>query len=71
MGFHATIASNLPPIEKVMLTYFVSNERALTFYTKMGFKKDGISPTPRKLRFGKEYVPDYAILSQRVQREAQ
>ncbi|KAI5859691.1 acyl-CoA N-acyltransferase [Durotheca rogersii] len=67
LGFLESIAANTPPIRKVMLTCFLSNERALHFYQKFGFEKDKISPEPRKLRFGKEFTPDYVILSKVVQ----
>jgi ribosomal protein S18 acetylase RimI-like enzyme len=66
MGFHETIATNLPPITKVMLTCFLSNQRALDFYRKMGFEKDSISPGTRKLRSGKTFTPDYVIMSKAV-----
>ncbi|KAI1407595.1 acyl-CoA N-acyltransferase [Hypoxylon sp. FL1857] len=66
MGFLESVAANTPPIEKVMLTCFLSNERAFAFYKKSGFEKDEISPEPRKLRFGKEYIPDYVIMSKFV-----
>ncbi|KAI2604314.1 acyl-CoA N-acyltransferase [Hypoxylon fragiforme] len=66
MGFLEDIATNTPPINKVMLTCFLSNERALSFYKNLGFEKDEISPEPRKLRFGKEFVPDYIIMSKVV-----
>lgn len=49
-----------------MLTCFLSNERGLEFYRKLGFEKDAISPEVRKLRFGKEIEPDYVILSKKV-----
>ncbi|KAI0107303.1 acyl-CoA N-acyltransferase [Hypoxylon sp. NC0597] len=63
MEFLESVAANTPPIEKVMLTCFLSNQRALAFYKKLGFKRDEISPEPRKLRFGKEFIPDYVIMS--------
>ncbi|OTB00709.1 hypothetical protein M426DRAFT_324069 [Hypoxylon sp. CI-4A] len=66
IGFLESVAANTPPIEKVMLTCFVSNERGLSFYKKLGFEKDEISPEPRKLRFGKEFIPDYMIMSKVV-----
>ncbi|KAK3322020.1 acyl-CoA N-acyltransferase [Apodospora peruviana] len=66
MDLHTTVARNLPPITKVMLTCFVGNKRGLAFYRKLGFEEDAISPVPRKLRFGKIKIPDYAILSKRV-----
>ncbi|KAK4124285.1 hypothetical protein N657DRAFT_644499 [Parathielavia appendiculata] len=66
MGFHSNVASNLPPITKVMLTCFLSNQRGLDFYRKLGFEKDDISPSPRKLRHGKVFTPDYVIMSKPV-----
>ncbi|KAK0610543.1 acyl-CoA N-acyltransferase [Bombardia bombarda] len=66
MSFHTTVAKNLPPITKVMLTCFVANQRGLSFYRKLGFEQDEISPVPRKLRFGKVFTPDYIIMSKRV-----
>ncbi|KAI0178511.1 acyl-CoA N-acyltransferase [Hypoxylon sp. FL1284] len=66
MGFLESVAANTPPIKKVMLTCFLSNQRALGFYQNSGFEKDEISPEPRKLRFGKEFVPDYVIMSKAV-----
>ncbi|OIW28106.1 acyl-CoA N-acyltransferase [Coniochaeta ligniaria NRRL 30616] len=68
MGFLCTVAKNIPPVDKVMLTCFLSNERGLDFYGKLGFQKDEISPVPRKLRFGKTFTPDYAILSKPISR---
>ncbi|AEO67834.1 c7659e7d-6157-4a82-81fb-57eb36003b2b [Thermothielavioides terrestris] len=66
MGFHSTVAANLPPVTKVMLTCFLSNQRGLAFYRKLGFEKDEISPGPRKLRYGKTFVPDHVIMSKPV-----
>lgn len=66
MGFLVTVAENLPPVTKVMLTSFLSNEQALKFYRGMGFEKDAISPEPRKLRYGKVFNPDYVIMSKEV-----
>lgn len=63
MGFLENIAVNSPPIMKVMLTCFLSNQHALNFYKKLGFVVDELSPGPRKLRYGKVFVPDYAIMS--------
>jgi len=66
MGFLFTVATNIRPITKVMLTCFLANERGLDFYTKIGFEQDAISPRSRELRFGKTFTPDYAILSKSV-----
>ncbi|KAI1454575.1 acyl-CoA N-acyltransferase [Annulohypoxylon moriforme] len=68
IGFLEKVAANTPPIEKVMLTCYLSNERALAFYKRVGFEKDEISPEPRKLRFGKMFIPDYVIMSKVVSR---
>jgi RimJ/RimL family protein N-acetyltransferase len=69
MGFLHTIAVKLPPVTKVMLTCFLSNTQAMKFYAGVGFVKDGISPEPRKLRYGKVFEPDYMIMSKRVRGE--
>lgn len=45
-----------------MLTYFVANKAARSFYDKLGFEIDGTSPEARILR-GKMFTPDYAIMS--------
>jgi RimJ/RimL family protein N-acetyltransferase len=66
MGFHENVALHTPTIDKVMLTCFLNNKRGLDFYKKLGFVKDDISPEPRKLRFGKEFIPDYVIMSKKI-----
>ena len=66
MGHLVTVAENLPPVTKVMLTCFVANERALGFYRGVGFEKDAISPEPRKLRLGRVLEPKYVIMSREV-----
>lgn len=66
MGFHESVATSIVSVEKVMLTCFLSNKSGLEFYYKLGFEKDEISPEPRKLRFGKQSVPDFVILSKVV-----
>ncbi|KAI1444112.1 acyl-CoA N-acyltransferase [Annulohypoxylon stygium] len=68
IGYLENVAAKTPPIEKVMLTCYLSNQRALAFYKKAGFEKDEISPEPRKLRFGKMFIPDYVIMSKVVGR---
>lgn len=70
MGFLETVATTIPPIEKVMLTCFLRNTKAVAFYKKMGFVKDAISPEERRLRGGRVFVPDYVILSRKVPRTA-
>lgn len=61
-------AENIPCMEKVMLTCFVSNKNARAFYDKLGFEVDPFSPQPRKLRGGKVVVPDITIMSKPVAR---
>ncbi|KAE8134302.1 GNAT family acetyltransferase Nat4 [Aspergillus pseudotamarii] len=48
---------------KVMLTVFRSNDKAVSFYYKLGFTEDEFSPPPRVLRNGMVKEPDYMILS--------
>lgn len=69
MSLLATVAENVPPIKKVMLTCFLSNQRGLDFYKRLGFEEDEISPRPRKLRFGKTLTPDHIILSKAISRD--
>ncbi|CAK7221220.1 N alpha-acetyl-transferase [Sporothrix curviconia] len=69
LGFQSIVAHNLgPPVSKVMLTCFLSNQRALQFYNRQGFATDPLAPTTRRLRGGKTFVPDYTILSKPVVR---
>ncbi|KAM5378061.1 hypothetical protein ACJZ2D_004672 [Fusarium nematophilum] len=63
MGYLMDVAENIPTVEKVMLTCFVSNASGLKFYDKLGFRKDDFSPRERKLRGGKVVIPDFVILS--------
>lgn len=70
MGFLETVATNIQAMDKVMLTVFTCNTRAVKFYRRFGFSTDDISPQPRKLRNGVVKVPDYAIMSKRIEREA-
>ncbi|KAI0976837.1 acyl-CoA N-acyltransferase [Xylaria arbuscula] len=67
MSFLEDVASRTPPINKVMLTCFLSNQRALNFYKSLGFTEDTISPVPKKLRYGREFIPDYVIMSKTVE----
>ncbi|KAI0421837.1 acyl-CoA N-acyltransferase [Xylaria grammica] len=67
MSFLGSVASHTPPIKKIMLTCFLSNQRALKFYESAGFSPDPISPVPKKLRYGREFVPDYVIMSKTVE----
>ena len=53
-------------MEMVMLTVFVSNEGARSFYEKLGYVTDDYSPQPRVLRNGTVKYPDYTILSKGI-----
>ncbi|KAL9949855.1 hypothetical protein D7B24_006166 [Verticillium nonalfalfae] len=68
IGFQEAVAQSIPIVEKVMLTCFKSNTKALAFYRKLGFEKDALSPDERSLRGGKVFVPDYLIMSRIVAR---
>lgn len=68
MGFLDTVARNIEVVEKVMLTVFTCNTRAVKFYRHCGFEVDDISPRRRKLRNGIVKEPDYVIMSKRVER---
>lgn len=48
---------------KVMLTVFKANDRAVRWYTKLGYVEDEFSPGPRKLRNGTVKEPNYIVLS--------
>jgi N-alpha-acetyltransferase 40 len=65
MGYLQSVASNIPGVGKAMLTCFVSNERGMAFYRRLGFSTDDFSPRDRKLRGGKVVTSDYVILSWR------
>lgn len=52
--------------EKAMLTVFVANQKAVEFYTRLGYEEDEYSPKPRKLRNGIVKKADYVILSKRL-----
>lgn len=67
MDLLETVAYNIDVVDKVMLTVFTCNKRAVEFYQKCGFVRDEISPQPRTLRGGKVKVPEYEILSKRVE----
>lgn len=69
MGVLETVARNIVVMDKVMLTVFTCNTRALEFYRRCGFETDEVSPQPRKLRNGVFKEPDYAIMSKRVNRK--
>lgn len=68
MGLLETVARNVEVMEKVMLTVFTCNTRALGFYRRCGFETDDMSPRPRKLRGGIVKYPDYAIMSKPIDR---
>ncbi|KAL4913420.1 acyl-CoA N-acyltransferase [Aspergillus aurantiobrunneus] len=53
-------------LEKAMLTVFKSNNRAITFYTRVGYTEDESSPQPRKLRNGTVKEADYLIMSKKL-----
>ncbi|KAF2969482.1 hypothetical protein GQX73_g4093 [Xylaria multiplex] len=67
MSLLSRVAAHTPPIKKVMLTCFLRNQRALKFYESGGFTPDPISPVPKKLRYGREFVPDYVIMSKTIE----
>ncbi|KAK0113343.1 hypothetical protein ONS95_013597 [Cadophora gregata] len=60
------IAKAIPSTEKVMLTVFTRNERAVAFYAKLGYTKDEYSPPPRILRNGTVVEAEYVILSKAI-----
>lgn len=66
MHIAETIATSIgPKIEKVMLTCFVVNLRAATFYRRLGYSIDESSPQARRIR-GKLIESDYIIMSKRL-----
>jgi ribosomal protein S18 acetylase RimI-like enzyme len=68
MGLLDIVAASIEGVEKVMLTVFLRNSRAVRFYRKLGFKTDDYSPPPRVLRNGAKVVESYVILSKAVNR---
>ncbi|ROV95846.1 hypothetical protein VSDG_05137 [Cytospora chrysosperma] len=66
IGMLESVAAEIEVVDKVMLTVFTCNKRALQFYRRCGFERDDISPQPRKLRGGKVKMPDYEILSKKA-----
>lgn len=68
MNLILDIALRIPSTQKVMLTCFTCNERAVRFYAKAGFAKDEFSPLPKVLRNGNKKELDYVILSKGVER---
>lgn len=53
-------------VSKVMLTVFKSNDRAVDWYSKLGYREDPFSPGPRVLRNGTVKQPSYIILSKQM-----
>ncbi|KAJ8124565.1 hypothetical protein O1611_g9075 [Lasiodiplodia mahajangana] len=70
MSLLESVIAHTPPIEKIMLTCFLRNQRALAFYKSFGFAEDPISPVPKKLRYGRQFTPDYVIMSKTVESKA-
>ncbi|KZZ96282.1 Acyl-CoA N-acyltransferase [Ascosphaera apis ARSEF 7405] len=66
LSFVEFIGSSLQ-LDKVMLTAFKKNERAIQFYQRHGFEEDEISPRPTILRSGKLREWDYVILSKELE----
>lgn len=50
-------------LDKIMLTVFKANHRAVEWYLKLGYGEDDFSPQPRTLRNGTVKEPTYIILS--------
>jgi RimJ/RimL family protein N-acetyltransferase len=63
-----SIGEKIPDTHKTMLTCFVSNERGVRFYERLGYEKDEFSPPPKVLRNGTKVEADYVILSKAIQR---
>lgn len=63
MGLLEGIARKMLVAEKVVLSCFVRNKRAVRFYEKRGYVLDEFSPQPRKLRTGAVVEPDYVTMS--------
>lgn len=60
------VANKVETVEKVMLTVFLRNDRAVRFYYRIGFETDETSPPPRTLRDGTIVDGAYLILSKTV-----
>ena len=54
-------------VEKIMLTVFKSNEKAVKFYQRRGYTEDEFSPESRKFRNGTVKEPSYVILSKKAE----
>lgn len=63
-----TAATRIGIMDKVMLTVFTANHRAVAFYRRCGFDVDPTSPQPRRLRNGVVKRPDYVIMSKAIDR---
>lgn len=68
MGYLEVIASKIPEVQKIMLTVFTCNERAVKFYKDISFDKDEYSPRPKRLRNGTLVEADYMIMSKPMSR---
>jgi ribosomal protein S18 acetylase RimI-like enzyme len=68
MGYVEEIGRNAGML-KSMLTVFTRNTHAESFYRRLGYIEDEISPRERKLRRGKVKRPEYLILSKILQHE--
>ena len=62
------VGARIPGTAKTMLTCFVSNQRGIGFYEKLGYMKDEFSPPPKVLRNGVKAECDYVILSKAISR---
>ena len=69
MDLAESIAENVG-VEKVMLTCFLSNKKAHSFYAKRGYVADVCSPEDRRTRT-KVIKPDYVIMSKVLGSSAQ
>jgi RimJ/RimL family protein N-acetyltransferase len=68
MSFLETIAANMRPVTKVMLTCFVANKAGIEFYRRLGFRVDPASASPKELRSGRITYRDYVIMSKSIRR---
>jgi ribosomal protein S18 acetylase RimI-like enzyme len=66
MALMHEVAGKIETVEKMMLTVFVRNDRAVQFYYRLGFQLDEFSPPPRTLRDGRVVEGSYVILSKAV-----
>lgn len=66
MSFLETVSRKIPNIEKVLLTCFLSNTKALQFYQKLSYETYEYSPPPKILRNGTKLKADYVILSKEI-----